>query len=71
MKTKPWRPAARSALYAAILAATAGCAAKPAAPLTAEPPVQAPALQAEAEPVEPKDILLRMANFLARTRGSA
>ncbi|MEW6037629.1 MAG: DUF2092 domain-containing protein [Pseudomonadota bacterium] len=67
MKTKPWRPAARHTLFIALIAA-AGCAAKPPAAVTAEPPVQAPAPQAEAEPAEPKDILLRMANFLAGTQ---
>lgn len=66
MKTTPWRPAARNTLYAAALAAMAGCAAKPAPPpVAAAAPVQAPVPQAETEPTEPKDILLRMANFLA------
>lgn len=66
MKVEPWRHTAVTALCTVILAATAGCAAKPAmSPVAAAVPVQAPAPQAEAEPAEPRDILLRMANFLA------
>jgi hypothetical protein len=57
--------AARTALCLAILAALPGCAQK--SPATAASPVAAqPAMaQASAEPAEAKDILLRMAGFLA------
>ncbi|MDD2769333.1 MAG: DUF2092 domain-containing protein [Methylococcus sp.] len=68
MKSKPWRPTVRCALYAAMLAAMAGCAAKPAVTVPAAPAALTPAPQAEAEPTEAKDILLRMAKFLANTQ---
>lgn len=65
MNTKQWRLAPRTALCLAVLVAMAGCAHKPApppAPLAA----QQPAPLAEAEPTEAKDILQRMAGFLAQ-----
>jgi hypothetical protein len=59
MKTNQRWPAARTALCVVVLAAMMGCAEKQA--------VTRPEAQAVAEPAEAKDILMRMANFLAKT----
>lgn len=67
MKKKLWWPAARAALSVAVLAAMMGCTAKQAATRPAPPAAQKPAPQAAAEPTEAKEILQRMAAFLART----
>ncbi|MGZ8250414.1 MAG: DUF2092 domain-containing protein, partial [Methylomagnum sp.] len=62
-----WGPTARTALCLAVLAALPGCAGKK--PATAATPVaaQPAAPQVSAEPAQAKDILPRMAGFLAGT----
>ena len=65
MKKKQRCPMARTALCVAVLAATAGCAGKGAATRPSAPAAQATAPKAVAEPAEAKDILRRMADYLA------
>jgi hypothetical protein len=67
MKTVNWRRAEFSVLCAPVLLVLSGCAAEQATTRAEPPAAQAPAPQAVAEPTEAKDILLRMAGFLART----
>jgi hypothetical protein len=67
MKTNPWWLAARAVLSLALLAATPGCAERRAAARPEPAAAQEPAPRAAAEPAEAKAILLRMAEFLART----
>lgn len=64
MRIYQWGFKARTALCLAVLAALPGCAGKK--PVPVEPvAVQPTAPQATAEPTEAKDILLRMARYLA------
>lgn len=67
MKKKPWGSPVHATLYAAVLAGMMGCAGKQPAPGPTPAVTQAPLPQAVAEPKEAKAILLRMAEFLART----
>jgi hypothetical protein len=67
MKTNPWRLAVHTTLSVAILAATVGCTEKRAVTRPETPAVQGPAPQAVTEPADAKDILMRMAEFLAKT----
>lgn len=67
MKKKNGWPLARTALSVAVLAAMMGCAAKPAATRPESPAASKSVPQAAAEPKEAKDILQRMAAFLAGT----
>jgi hypothetical protein len=62
-----WESKARTALCLMVLAALPGCASKQVA--TAVQPVEAQAVgpQAAAKPAEPKEVLLRMARYLAGT----
>jgi hypothetical protein len=65
MKASQWRSAARTVLGVAVLTATVGCTEKRAVTRPEPSAAQAPAPQAAAEPAEAKDILMRMAEFLA------
>jgi hypothetical protein len=67
MKTNPRWPAARTALCVAVLAITMGCAEKRGATRPESPSVQGAAPRTVAEPAEAQDILMRMAEFLAKT----
>jgi len=63
--TDPGRSTVRLAWWAGVLAVAAGCAQQPAAlkPAVAKPPSSSPT--APAEPTDARDILLRMARYLA------
>lgn len=69
MQTQKFCPLSRAVLCVAVLAVMTGCAENPAAlsPAPTLPDTWAAAPQAAAEPAEAKDILLRMARFLAKT----
>lgn len=67
MKTNQRWSAPRTALCVVILAITTGCAGKGGVRPQAMPAVQGAVPQAVAEPTEAKDILKRMAEFLAKT----
>jgi len=67
MKTKLSWPAALTALCVAVLALMVGCSGKRATTHPESSAAKGPAAQAMAEPPEAKDILMRMANFLAKT----
>jgi len=67
MKTVRWEWALYAVLCAPLLVVLSGCATEQAASRAEAPAAQGPAPQAVAEPTEPRAILLRMAQFLART----
>ena len=67
MKIKQRWAVQRTALCVAILSAIVGCAGHQAATSPELPAAQTAASQAVAEPTEAKDILLRMAKFLAQS----
>jgi hypothetical protein len=60
-------PEIRTVLCVALLTVVAGCTEKGVVTRPESPAAQAPALQAVAEPTEPKAILMRMAEFLAKS----
>jgi hypothetical protein len=60
-------PEIRTVLCVALLTVVTGCAGERAATRPESAAAQTPALQAVAEPTEPKAILMRMAEFLAKS----
>ena len=67
MKTHQCRLAARTVLCIMVAAATVSCSQQKAAPRAEPLASQVAARQAVAEPREPKEILMRMANVLSKT----